>query len=279
MVSVISRPEVVGLVATHSRLELLRQRSLPSIAAQTYPLSALVVVQDDSSKSLESLKTIVSQILSGMCSTVVMQNSNEPGAAGAWNTGLDYISAKYPESYVAILDDDDTWDPDHIETCMTMAEESGWSEVVLSGLRLCKDGELVPRSPVSDVTVNDFLAGNPGWQGSNTFVSIRTLKDAGMFTGGLRSTNDRDLAIRILSLPTINVAYTLRHSSTWYLESDRMALSTPGSESKAKGLSQFMKLHGHRMDDPTRDAFYDRAKRLFGLSISDIDSASREHEH
>jgi hypothetical protein len=110
---------------------------------------------------------------------------------------------------VALLDDDDEW----TATIWRLASparlnERPFAEVVISGLRIVRGGIEIPRQPLAGVRVEDFLVGNPGWQGSNTFVTLDLFQRIGGFTVGLRSANDRDLAVRILDQPDVRIAFT-----------------------------------------------------------------------
>ncbi|WP_219846443.1 hypothetical protein, partial [Burkholderia multivorans] len=158
------------------------------------------------------------------------------------------------------------WDPDHLSQC-ERAGARGGADVVLSGLRVMKDGVEIPRAPLSSVTVDDFLAGNPGWQGSNTFVKLEALMRVGGFTDGLPSTNDRDLAVRLLGLPDLKVAFTHRMTATWHIDSQADALSRPGSPEKRAGLLQFLAMHGHLMSPDVMTRFKARARDLFGVDM------------
>ena len=259
---------VIALIATTPRVELLQNRALPSIQRQSHPPEAVVVVADQRRLTAEETEASVAAV--PMLPSYLLANVLTRGVAGAWNTGLKFIARRWPACYVAILDDDDEWDSDHIETCFGTAHQAGWPDVVVSGLRILRDGEEIPRPPPARLHVDDFLVGNPGWQGSNTFVSIQTLLKAGMFTEGLASTNDRDLAIRILSQPRSRIAFTGKHTTTWNIDSHRTSLSSPGSAEKSRGLASFLRLHGHRMTPEIRDRFYMRAQQLFGLTAEDI---------
>jgi glycosyltransferase involved in cell wall biosynthesis len=92
-----------------------------------------------------------------------IRNARTKGAAGAWNTGLDFIRANFGDAWVAILDDDDEWEDDHLRLCKSGA--TGDVGAVISGIVTYVDG--VPAS----VAVHDkfesrsFLSHNPGWQG------------------------------------------------------------------------------------------------------------------
>ncbi|MBW3164591.1 glycosyltransferase family 2 protein [Ferrimonas balearica] len=247
---------------------MLLNRSLPSIRQQTKPPDALVVVFDKRSPTNQELQLL--QAAAGATPLVVLHNDQPQGAAGAWNTGLDWIYQHRPASYVAILDDDDTWDANHLETCWRTAEQAQWPDIILSGLRRSIQGaiakEALPESPTPD----GFLVGNPGWQGSNTFVSAKALAKVGGFTSGLSSCNDKDLAIRLLSTPDITQAQTGTFTATWYCNERAEALSAPGSASKLDGLAMFMELHQHRMSAKQQARFFERAKRLFQFTQEQI---------
>jgi hypothetical protein len=165
-----------------------------------------------------------------------------------------------------LIDDDDEWDSNHLAACESAAKGSELvADVVISGLRIIRGGVEVPRRPLTFVQTEDFLAGNPGWQGSNTFVSLKLLLQVGGFTEGLRSANDRDLAIRILDQPSVRIAFTNRMTARWHLDSQPDAISRRGSEDKRQGLRQFHRIHGHRMSPALRQRAIDRVVTLFGV--------------
>ncbi len=263
-----SRLPIVGLMATLPTRDTLTRVAVPSIANQARQLDALVIVFDNA-----TWPAGVAQVLRDLMSCVPVHlfgNTRANGAANTWNTGIEYIAQHWSETYVAILDDDDQWDADHLQICESTARASGWPDVVVSGLRMCIDGDEVPREPPLSLCIEDFLAGNPGWQGSNTFMRLNTLIQAGRFTEGLRSCNDRDLAIRVLSLNGSRFAFTGRHTASWNLDTGRSSLSSRRAEEKCAGLAQFLALHGHRMNDAVRRRFFERAERLFGWSEDEI---------
>lgn len=258
---------VIGLIATRPREASLLGMSVPSISRQSDSLDALVIVSDRYSLTT-STEAALQALLPRTCVHSI-RNHRRAGAAGAWNTGLTYIQKKWPDAYVAILDDDDTWDPDHIAACMDTASQWNWPDVVVSGLRMNMAGTLVSRPPPMALNVDDFLAGNPGWQGSNTFAGIAPLMRAGGFTDTLTSCNDRDLAIRVLSLSDVRVAYTERFTATWNFNTSPDCLSQAGPQ-KRDALRHFLVLHGHRMSAPVRERFLTRCMDLFGVSEADL---------
>jgi hypothetical protein len=201
-----------------------------------------------------------------------LSNVNSQGAAGTWNTGLSEIERLEADCYVAILDDDDVWDSDHLETCYATASKYDWPDIVISGLRMLKDEIEIPRPIVESVCVDDFLVGNPGWQGSNTFVHIKAFQRAGYFTDGLQSSNDRDLAIRLLSIPGVRVEFSKKFTANWRLDAEPDCLSRRRGPEKIVGLRQFLQLHGAKMKRDQRTQFFARCYQLFGITEQELTS-------
>lgn len=268
-------PGIRVLIATVPGRTSLLRRALASVSAQTVAPNAVVIVCD-CGMGPGDRAAMVEPVTEGLH---WLYNPGLPGAANAWNAGIDYIAQNWPDDYLAILDDDDTWDPDHLAECMVCAVQAAWPELVISGLRAWVDGTEQAREPISSVCVSDFLAGNPGWQGSNTFIRIATLLRAGRFTPGLTSCNDRDLAIRVLSLDGVRPAFTGRHTVNWHHDHGRTSLSSMGSASKLDGLARFHQLHGWRMTPEIEARYFTRARDLFGLSRDLILQRQKELDH
>jgi glycosyltransferase involved in cell wall biosynthesis len=259
---------IVTLTASLPNTDMLLERALPSIKWQIWAPTASIIVFDNEPPSIELISKI--KALLHPIKTHIMVNRFESGAAGSWNTGLEKIYDEYPASYVAILDDDDQWDHNHLSECAYTALMNKGPDVVLSGLRMKYKDQFVPRDAPANFTVDDFLTGNPGWQGSNTFISSHKIEAVDGFTAGMRSSNDRDLAIRLLSLPKLTIGYTKKFTATWYCGERVNALSHPGSKNKLYGLAQFYRSHGSKMTQKQKVSFFQRSKRLFHFSEQDI---------
>lgn len=270
-----SAPAVVLLLATQPERTQLLHRALASVQSQVTLPDAAVIVCDGGTLIPSSLPCLSAPPIQMHC----LSNPKVSGAARTWNTGIHHIATHWPDCYVAILDDDDEWDMDHLATCLVTARQNQWPDVVLSGLRMIRDDVEQTREPIVHAKVQDFLVGNPGWQGSNTFIRFTTLLRAGGFTPGLQSCNDRDLAIRVLSLDGVRIAFTGRHTASWHLDSHRSALSTQGSQHKLDGLAHFYHLHGHRMSTDIRQQFFDRASSLLGWQQEQILQRAQEWLH
>lgn len=77
--------------------------------------------------------------------------------------------SRFEDCWIAILDDDDEWNDDHISTCIAAAgKDCQW---VVSGIiRVGKSGRTNEPILKDKPVANQFFATNPGVQGSNLFV-------------------------------------------------------------------------------------------------------------
>lgn len=254
---------IVTLIASIPRIESLFNVSLPSVIAQTYLPNKIVLVTDNiaiTEHELTAIKALVAPI-----QITVLVNQRAQGAAGSWNTGLNYIAHQFEDCYVAILDDDDCWHSNHLEQCISHSKQ-GKADVVLSGMSVIREGKLIATNTPTNIVQSDFLVGNPGWQGSNTFCRLQLLKSVGGFTDGLISSNDKDLAIRILAIPEIVITYTQTVTVTWNLGVHSNALSARGSRQKIKGCAQFLSLYGKLMSAEQQHKYFERTLSKFDIT-------------
>ena len=262
------QPSIAVVVATHRRPALLEERALPSIEAQVRRPDLVVVVDDSGDDVVEILtRRAVDRLAASGIPCQWSRNVRAAGASGAWNTGIGAVHdhADDPAGWwVAILDDDDAWDADHLADCIGRLVDDDLDVVAAPLLRYerADDGGCCQHPPEA-LAPEQFLVGNPHVQGSNLVVRLSRLVDAGLFDEGLRSCTDRDLCLRLLDLPDLRYGRTTSPTVHHYAESDRARLSTAGSRAKAEGLLGFWRKYRGRMDDQQRLAFLDRADRLF----------------
>ncbi len=256
---------IVVLVTATDRPHLHSARTIPSLLRQTRPADAVVVV-DDSMDCSDAIKESFGSAKLNRLS--VIRNVGTKGAAGAWNTGLDFIRANFGDAWVAILDDDDEWEDDHLRLCKSGA--TGDVGAVISGIVTYVDG--VPAS----VAVHDkfesrsFLSHNPGWQGSNTFVRLSLLEMAGGFDEKLACTHDRDLAIRLLNLDGFTHVRTQLETVRYHISASEPAYTRRLNPVKLAGLKGFWKKHRFRMTMADSEAFFAHADARFGFSQEQI---------
>ena len=196
---------------------------------------------------------------------IYLENRRTPGASGAWNTALCELRRIAPSSFVAILDDDDMWEPSYLKRCEIEASTRSL-DMVATGIvfnRSRGEESLLLRSPES-LDIDDLLVRNPHIQGSNLFVRLSRLLEAGGFDEALCSTTDRDICIRLADLSTVRYGRIHECLVQHYAESDRPRLSTPGSDAKSAGLRGFYRKYRARMSTVQKEAFIRRSLEVFG---------------
>ncbi len=193
-----------------------------------------------------------------------MENCRTRGASGAWNTALAHLQATDPATFVAILDDDDAWEPSYLEQCERAVSDQDL-DMVAAGLIYHESGASGgrPLDPPPGLDADQLLVRNTHIQGSNLFVGLRKLLEAGGFDEALASTTDRDLCIRLADLGTVRFGTVAEHLVHHHADNDRPRLSTPGGDKKQSGLRYFYRKHRSRMSSSQRDAFIQRSRRLF----------------
>jgi glycosyltransferase involved in cell wall biosynthesis len=224
------------------------------------------VIVDDSTETSAAIRANFGS--AGLAGLTIIQNSRTKGAAGAWNTGLDFIRANFGEAWVAILDDDDEWSDDHLRSCHAGA--SGDVDAVIGGIVTYVDG--VPASVAMHemFTLELFLRHNPGWQGSNTFVRLSALEKAGRFDEALACTHDRDLAIRLLELEGFVHVRTGTETVRYHIGAAEPAYTRRLNPVKLEGLRGFWAKHRGRMTEAQHSAFLSHAADMFGFNSNQI---------
>ena len=94
----------------------------------------------------------------------ILRNRRAKGASGAWNSGLDHLQRICGDPrrvFVATLDDDDRWEADHLEQCLTVAERRGLDMVAAPFQRIEENAEPALVIPPLSLQASSFLVGNP----------------------------------------------------------------------------------------------------------------------
>ncbi len=261
--------QLIALVASVPRFNDLLSISIPSIASQVKKPDAIIIVSDRKKLTDKQQRLLID--ITKETKIHFIDNVKTSGVAGAWNTGIDYINKYFGDSYIAILDDDDIWLPNHLSVCSQLTKVNN-ADLIVSGLGVLKEHTVVAENVPVNLKFSDFLVGNPGWQGSNTFIKLSVIIEAGGFTNGLISSNDKDLAINVLSMKGLIISYSKIVTVLWQCGHSPEALSAVGSIQKLKGSAQFMFLHGNKMQPEQKQEYYERMVSLFNLKERDIRS-------
>ena len=280
------------IVATCDRPFLLSSRSIPSILNQSVCPDYIIIVDDSRDNSNKSKNESYIQSLQelGVPVTLIC-NRRTRGASGAWNTGIDWVFEQTVDSentFIAILDDDDSWNSKYLEKCLKKCKYEDF-DMVAADISRFIDTQEKPHIGlgVDELNEGDFLIGNPGIQASNIFIRLATILEAGCFDEALRSCTDRDMCIRLTDLCSVHFGRLPEVLVNHYAESDRERLTTKGSQSKISGLDSFWRKYSGRMDDNQIHAFHERSKLLFGwtppiinqVSYQDVNSDQLQYMH
>jgi glycosyltransferase involved in cell wall biosynthesis/SAM-dependent methyltransferase len=264
-------PHLVVGIPTRNRKEALL-RAVASVREQ-FLQPEFLVVAGEQEDDLRDLPETITPRRGGVPTPIYgLVNERTKGPAGAFNSILTHVlrlGLPPGATYVAFLDDDDTWVPGYLEKCLSKALEEQ-ADVVISGLirHASREAPGRPQTVPPKLRVDDFLVSNPHLQNSNLFVRLSTLLEAGGFDEFLPSTLDRDLWIRLLELGHTRVARIDEHLvDHWALGHDR--LSTPGSPRKRLGLQRFLRKYAHRMTAGQQSLFNRRAEEIFRVSLSE----------
>ena len=144
-------PKVTVIVPTFNRIELLTGRCLPSLFAQTYQNIEILVCAHGCTDGTNELgrdgSVRVIQVPRVRTYPPTPENHWLCGPVAPTNVGLKAARGRW----IARIDDDDTWTPDHVESLLRFAQEGNYEFV--SG------GSATPKGPVVPYLVNGHTVG------------------------------------------------------------------------------------------------------------------------
>lgn len=210
-------PMVSVVIPTYNRTDTLKI-ALESVQAQTFRDFEIVVVSDCGSNSLEKL---IQDLNTHQNITYVRHGTNR-GLGAARNTGVGATRGKY----IAYLDDDDFFYPDHLETLVEYLERTGEKAAYTDAHRVWQhkvDGVYVERNRDEPyrmdfdydlILVHNFVP-------VLCFLHAREcLREVGGFDESLSTHEDWDLWIRLSRkyrmhrIPKLTSAFTHRDDGT-----------------------------------------------------------------
>lgn len=259
---------VVVVIPTRDRPDKVAN-AFASTLSQTIRPSLLTVV-GHSDTDLRVLRQ-ATRLHDANVPTEFLVNTRTSNLSGSLNTAICHLlelDRDPRNTYVAFLDDDDTWEHDYLSKCLEKALDEDLDWVVAGIVRHQEDGAANLSIP-EWLTMSQFLHTNPHVQGSNLFVRLETLLKAGGFDENLQSTTDRDICIRMLALGDTKVGF-IREHLVHHMASGGDRLSAPGLPAKRNGLLAFYRKYSPMMSREDRDRFLVRATTMFGCSLSDF---------
>ena len=263
--------KIAAVIVTWNRLELLA-RALSSVREQSRKPDYVYVISNSSEDNFSQEIRICSDF-----GFELFRNFRTENYAGALNTGVEEIVKQQGISddiYFASLDDDDIWLPDYLKE-IEASNTGNFDFIAANCLRLSESENLLMDLP-EQISEKDFLKGNPGIGGSNTFIRLKTLLKAGSFDEALHSSVDRDFFVRVL-LQKPNYIIINKHLVTAFTDNNRERLTT-NRVKKIKSLQIFYYKYQHQMSDADKATFFQRAKNYFSIEQSEIGISQKQAE-
>lgn len=131
------------VIPTHNRTDFLPD-CLASVLQQTLKPAKIVVVDDGSTDDTPAL-------LASFGDQIETHRITNQGKQVARNLGVKQCDS----DWIAFIDDDDMWEPDHLESLMALARAEPELTLVFSDFRTLRDGTLQPGTKFQDAP--------PGW--------------------------------------------------------------------------------------------------------------------
>ena len=238
------KKQKIGVIIATSmaRNESLFSLSLNSVLNQTVMPDCIVIVDDNNNRSTSAeIETRIKQNNFKILHYTRNKNTKNMSGTGAWNTGIEFLKDKIGEDgYAAFLDDDDSWDLNYIESIRQQIHENPNTEAVFAFLKR-SDCQNVSEFKLTDLTIENFLIGNPGIQGSNMCFKIGNLLKINGFDEHLSSCSDRDLMIRFLEAFGNKGIFIIEKKCVNHFTGNGTV--TSNFEKKKNGLDYFFKKH------------------------------------
>jgi hypothetical protein len=216
--------------------------------------------------------------------TTLIKNQRTKGfsGTGSWNTAafkaLQYSGRNY---FIAILDDDDEWNTKYLKkhfeavTQIEKIREYGKLKNIrtigaVSGiLRIEAENQIKIKADSQSFTKENFFIGNPGLQGSNLFIDLKTFWTIGGFDESLKSASDRDFAIRLINYVNLRKSKQIKFINKTLV--NHYAISqervTSNISNKFEGLNTFYRKYLHQFPSEIQQNSLQRAKNLFNYIL------------
>lgn len=205
-------PLISVYIPTYNRAEILIQRSVPSVLAQTYKNFELIIsgdhCTDDTEEMVSKIKDPRIKFYNlpkrGYRYPPTVENHWLAGPVVAANQGLGMVKGKW----IARLDDDDIWTSDHLEELLRFAQAGNYEFVSArhivekNGQRSVEDGARA-QGPYYNKTDKPVRGENPMIGGSCTWLYRAYLKffryNINCWRKSWNRVNDVDLSMRIFA--------------------------------------------------------------------------------
>lgn len=255
---------IAAVIVTCNRIELL-PRALQSIKEQSRQSNFIYIISNSTADNF-----LKEQKLCVDFGFQILKNYRTENYAGALNTAVEQIIKDIGISedlYFASLDDDDEWLPNYLQEIENNNSDN--FDLLAGYLLRSSNTENNLMALPNELSEKDFLIGNPGISGSNTFIKLTTLLKSGAFDEGLSATIDRDFLVRVfLQKPKYKIVN--KHLVTQHTDNDRERVTTNRTK-KEDSLRVFFYKYQHLMNKEEKEQFFQRIEKLFSISKSSLE--------
>jgi len=249
---------IAAVIVTCNRIELL-PRALKSIKGQSRQPDFVYIISNSTANNFHKEQKLCVDF-----SFQIFKNHRTENYAGALNTAVEQIikaNGISEDLYFASFDDDDEWLPNYLQE-ITTNNTNNYDLLVGNLLRSSNTENNLLVMP-NELSEKDFLIGNPGISGSNTFIRLTTLLKSGAFDEGLSATIDRDFFVRVfLQKPKYKILN--KHLVTQHTDNDRERV-TINRTKKEESLRVFFYKYQYLMAKEEKEQFFQRIENLFSI--------------
>ncbi|WP_250008838.1 glycosyltransferase family 2 protein [Actinoplanes sp. M2I2] len=227
--------DVSVVIPTCNRPELAT-RAVRSALAQTHrDLEVIVVIDGPDEETVRALKEIDDDRLRAI---VLPERGKAPNAR---NQGVKAAEGRF----VALLDDDDEWMPDKIETQLALAATATRSSPIVATRMISRtpraDTVMPRRLPEPGEPLSEYLLVRRGLFYGDGFIQTSTIMAPTEllrrvpFTVGLRRQQELDWTLRALQHDDVELLYAPEALVLWHQDEnrDRISLQNPWEEQLA----------------------------------------------
>lgn len=203
------KPNTVAIVTRTKNRNVLLKRALDSVASQTHSDFVHIVLNDGGDK--KAVENLVSEYSHNI---KLIHNNKSKGLTPALNQGIQAAKTKY----IAILDDDDSWDERYLELTVGHLEDTGARGVVavidkvvekVEGGKVAQISVERWRPDIDSVTLYGQCIDN--YAPTVAFVYQRDVyEELGGYDESLRVSEDWEFTIRFLLKHDIDFLHTKR---------------------------------------------------------------------
>ena len=192
LIALETAPQEVSIIVIAYNNAATLPECFSSLARQTYPYKAIVVVCDRTSP--DETEPVVDSLMSTQNHSVAIKCDNV-GRSKARNLGWQSVSSPI----VMFADGDDVYEKTYVEKAVAaLKDDANVGGVCLGGTALKKDGGILSKYyetyGATDVRVEERSGSGPEWA---WVYRHKCLEEAGGFDEGLAQAEDKDLCARV----------------------------------------------------------------------------------